>query len=181
VLITKKPINKKGVMKKPIFMNFVAVWFLAIFITSISGISVFAADSPNAKLLSIADVAKVTGIQGLKTAPNDPSKQMIGDVNFVKPDGKRLLSVVFETVDLKAYAQAKQSSSFKSAYSGPVNGIGDEAFEGPPKMVSFILSVRKGTHLMTISTDLNYETMKPLLTQEQLKKIAAIIIKNGKW
>jgi hypothetical protein len=62
-----------------------------------------------------------------------------------------------------------------------VNGIGDEAFEGPPKMVSFILSVRKGTHLMTISTDLNYETMKPLLTQEQLKKIAAIIIKNGKW
>jgi hypothetical protein len=78
VLITKKPINKKGVMKKPIFMNFVAVWFLAIFITSISGISVFAADSPNAKLLSIADVAKVTGIQGLKTAPNDPSKQMIG-------------------------------------------------------------------------------------------------------
>jgi hypothetical protein len=41
--------------------------------------------------------------------------------------------------------------------------------------------VRKGTHLVTISTELNYETMKPLLTQEQLKKIAAIIIKNGKW
>ena len=168
-------------MKKLIFMNFFLVLILIIFITSISDVSVFAADSPNAKLLSIADVAKVTGIQGLKTAPNDPSKQMIGDVNFVKPDGKRILSLVFETVDLKAYAQAKQLSSFKSAYSGPVKGIGDEAFEGPPKMSPFILSVRKGTHLVTISTELNYETMKPLLTQEQLKKIAAIIIKNGKW
>jgi hypothetical protein len=168
-------------MKKLIFMNFFLVLILIIFITSISDVSVFAADSPNAKLLSIAEVAKVTGIQGLKIVPNDPSKQMIGDVNFVKPDGKRILSLVFETVDLKAYAQAKQLSSFKSAYSGPVKGIGDEAFEGPPKMSPFILSVRKGTHLVTISTELNYETMKPLLTQEQLKKIAAIIIKNGKW
>jgi hypothetical protein len=168
-------------MKKLIFMNFFLVLILIIFITSISDVSVFAADSPNAKLLSIAEVAKVTGIQGLKIVPNDPSKQMIGDVNFVKPDGKRILSLVFETVDLKAYAQAKQLSSFKSAYSGSVKGIGDEAFEGPPKMSPFILSVRKGTHLVTISTELNYETMKPLLTQEQLKKIAAIIIKNGKW
>ena len=168
-------------MKKLIFKNFFLVLILIIFITSISDVSVFAADSPNAKLLSIAEVAKVTGIQGLKIVPNDPTKQMIGDVNFVKPDGKRILSLVFETVDLKAYAQAKQLSSFKSAYSGPVKGIGDEAFEGPPKMSPFILSVRKGTHLVTISTELNYETMKPLLTQEQLKKIAAIIIKNGKW
>ena len=165
-------------MKKHIFINFIMISFLAIFIICIS---MFAAESPNAKLLSIAEVAKITGIQGLKTAPKDPSKQMIGDLNFVKPNGKRLLSVVFEIVDLKAYAQARQSSSFKSAYNGPVKGIGDEAYEGPPKMASFILSVRKGTHLVTISTDLDYETMKPLLTQEQLKKIAAIIIKNGKW
>jgi hypothetical protein len=168
-------------MKKPIFMNFLAAGLLAFFITSISCISVFAADSPNAKLLPLADVAKVTGIQGLKIVSKDPSKRMIGDVNFVKPDGKRILSLVFETVDLKAYAQAKQSGSFKTAYSGPVKGIGDEAYDGPPKMPPFILTVRKGTHLVTISTDLNYETMEPLLTQEQLKKIAAIIIKNGKW
>jgi hypothetical protein len=165
-------------MKKSIFMNFVMV---LIFVVNISSISVFAADSPNAKLLPLADAAKVTGIQGLKIVSKDPGKQMIGDVNFVKPDGKRILSLVFETVDVKAYAQAKQSSSFKSAYSGPVKGIGDEAYDGPPKMAPFILTVRKGTHLVTISTELNYETMEPLLTQAQLKKIAAIIIKNGKW
>jgi hypothetical protein len=166
-------------MKKLVFMNFVVVLFLAIFITSIS---VFAADSPNAKLLSIAEMAKVTGIQGLKIVPKDPSKQMIGDVNFVKPDGKRILSLVFETVDLKAFAQTKQSSSFKSLYSGPVKGIGDEAFDGPPKMTPYYLSVRKGTHWITISTSLDVSKgMKPILTQEQLKKIAEIIIKNGKW
>jgi hypothetical protein len=171
----------KGFMKKSLFKNFAAAWFLVLFIANISGVTLFAADPPNAKLLSVVDMVKITGIQGLKIAPKDPSKQMIGDLNFVKPNGKRLLSVVFETVDVKAYAQTKQSPSFKNTYSGPVKGIGDEAYEGPPKMVSFILSVRKGTHLTTISTELNYETMKPLLTQEQLKKIAAIIIKNGKW
>ncbi|MGD0589590.1 MAG: hypothetical protein ABSA44_02170 [Bacteroidota bacterium] len=169
-------------MKKQIFMNFVTVLFLAIFIISISGVSVFAADSPNAKLLSIADVEKVTGIQGLKMVPKDPSKHMIGDLNFVKPDGKRLLSIVFEIVDLKAFAQTKQSSSFKSLYSGPVKGIGDEAFDGPPKMTPYYLSVRKGTHWITISTSLDVSKgMKPILTQEQLKKITEIIIKNGKW
>ncbi len=168
-------------MKKSLCQKFAVAGLLALFTASISCVSVFAADSPNAKLLSITDAVKITGVQGLKTVPKDPAKQMIGDINFVKPDGKRILSLVFETVDLKAYAQAIKSNSFKSAYSGPVKGIGDEAYEGPPKMASFILCVRKGTHLVTISTDLNYETMKPLLTMEQLKKIAAAIIKNGKW
>ncbi len=119
-------------MKKSLLKNFSTVWLLAIFIISISGVSLFAADSPNDKLLSVADVAKITGIQGLKTAPKDPSKHMIGDLNFVKPDGKRLLSVVFEIVDLKAFAQTKQSSSFKSVYNSPVKGVGDEAYDGPP-------------------------------------------------
>ena len=169
-------------MKKNLFLNFVALWFLAIFITSISGVSVFAADSLNAKLLSIADVAKITGVQDLKIVAKDPSKHMIGDLNFVKPDGKRILSVVFETVDLKAFAQTKQSSSFTNFYNSPVKGIGDEAYDGPPKMAPYYLSVRKGTHWITISTSLDVSKgMKPILTQEQLKKIAEIIMKTGKW
>jgi len=168
-------------MKKSLFMNFSAICLLSIFIISISAISVFAADTPNEKLLPVADVAKVTGIQGLKIVPKDQSKRMIGDVNFVKPDGKRILSVVFEIIDLKEFAKTKASSSFKTTFNGPVKGIGDEAYDGPPKMAPFILSVRKGRHWMTISTNLDYGTMKPLLTQEQLKKIAEIIIKNGKW
>jgi hypothetical protein len=169
-------------MKRPTFINFAVAWLLAIFITSISGVHVFAADPPNDKLLSIADVVKVTGIQGLKMVPKDLSKRMIGDLNFVKPDGKRILSVVFETVDLKEFAKTKASSSFKSAFNGPVKEIGDEAYDGPPKMDPFILSVRQGTHWITISTSIDVaQGMKPILTQEQLKKIAAIIIKNGKW
>jgi hypothetical protein len=169
-------------MKKYIFMNFFMVLFPAIFITSISGVSVFAADSLNAKLLSIAEVEKVTGIQGLKTALKDPSKHMIGDLNFVRPDGKRLLSVVFETINLKEFEKTKASSSFKTTFNGPVKGIGDEAYDGPPKMEPFILSVRKGIHWLTISTSIDVSKgMKPFLTQEQLKKIAEIIIRNGKW
>jgi hypothetical protein len=167
-------------MKKRICSILTACLSFTFCTTSIFG---FASDSPYSKLLTVADVAKVSGVQGLKIIPKDPDpmKQLTGDVNFVKPNGKKILALVFETVDLKAYAQSRQSKSFKSAFSGPVKGIGDEAYQGPPNMPSFILSVRKGTHLVTISTELDYTTMEPILTQEQLKKIAEIIMKNGKW
>ncbi len=138
----------------------------------------------NEKLLTVADVEKVSGTTGLKMLPKDPDpkKMLIGDLNFVRPDGVRILSVVFETVDLKAYAEAKKKDSWKRAFIGPVEGVGDEAHNGPPNMDPFILSVRKGTHLATISTMLDINNaLKPILSQEQLKKIAEIIIKNGKW
>lgn len=145
-------------------------------------ISILEANSPNDALLTVADVAKVTGVKGLKMYPKDPTKHMIGDINFIRPDGIKILSVTFETVDLKEFAKTKKSDSFNSAFRGPVKGIGDEAYDGPPKMDPFILSVLKGTHWMTISTSFDMKKgMKPILTQEQLKKIAEIIIKNGKW
>ncbi len=143
---------------------------------------VLAATPPEAALLTVADVAKVTGVQGLKMIPKDPAKKMIGDINFVRADGVKILSVTFETVDLKEFAKTKNSDSFKSVFIGPVKGVGDEAYDGPPKMEPFILSVRKGTHWMTISTSFDFKKdMKPILIQDQLKKIAEIIIKNGKW
>ena len=145
-------------------------------------ISVLAASSPNDALLTVGDVAKVTGVRGLKIVPKDPTKRMIGDMNFIREDGIKILSVTFEIVDLKEFAKTKKSDSFKSAFRGPVKGIGDEAYDGPPKMDPFILSVLKGTHWVTISTSFDIKKgMKPILTQDQLKKIAEIIIKNGKW
>jgi len=169
-------------MKKSLCINFVAAWFLILFITSIVCAAVAGGDSPNAKLLPLADVTKATGIQGLTMLSKDPSKHMIGDVNFVRPDGKRILSVVFETIDVKQFEKTKATSSFQSTFNGPVKGIGDEAYDGPPKMQPFILSVRKGTHWITISTSIDVANgMKPFLAQEQLKKIAEIIFKNGNW
>lgn len=166
-------------MKKSRFMNFVVGCCLAIFVASVA---VAGGDIPNAKLLPLAAVEKVTGVHGLTIVPKDASKRMIGDVNFVRPDGKRLLSVVFETIDLKEFAKTKATSSFKTTFNGPVKGIGDEAYDGPPKMPPFVLSVRKGTHWITISTSIDVANgMKPFLTQEQLKKIAEIIFKNGNW
>lgn len=166
-------------MKKGIFAILAAGFCLSLCLVKVP---VLAANSPNAAFLTVEDVAKITGFQGLTMVFKDPAKRMIGDINFIRPDGIKILSVTFETVNLKEFAKTKTTDSFKNAFRGPVKGIGDEAYDGPPKMEPFILSVLKGTHWMTISTSFDIKKgMKPILTQDQLKKIAEIIIKNGKW
>jgi hypothetical protein len=179
VPIAKKLTMKRGCMKKSRFISFVIDCCWAMFVASVA---IASGDIPNAKLLPLAAVEKVTSVHGLTIVPKDASKRMIGDVNFVRPDGKRLLSVVFETIDLKAFEKTKATSSFKTAYNGPIKGVGDEAYDGPPNMPPFVLSVRKGTHWITISTSIDVANgMKPFLSQEQLKKIAEIIFRNGNW
>ncbi len=180
-IYSNKKLTSEVIMKKRTYVILVVGLSLALFIMTTSSLM---AKSPDASLLTVSDVAKVTGVQGLKMVPKDPDpkKHMIGDINFIRPDGTRILSVTFETVDLKEFAKTKKTDSWKSAFRGPVKGVGDEAYDGPPNMEPFILSVRKGTHWMTISTMFDIKKgMKPILTQEQLKKIAEIIINNGKW
>ena len=115
-------------MKKGTCVNLAARLFLAICMMTPY---VLVATPPEASLLTVADVAKVTGVQGLKMIPKDPAKKMIGDINFVRSDGVKILSVTFETVDLKEFAKTKNSDSFKNVFNGPVKGVGDEAYDGP--------------------------------------------------
>ena len=166
-------------MKKGLFAILTAGFYLSLCLVKVP---VLASNAPNGALLTVEDVAKITGVRGLTMVPKDPAKRMNGDMNFVRPDGVKILSVTIETINLKEFAKIKTTDSFKNTFRGPVKGIGDEAYDGPPKMEPFILSVLKGTHWMTISTsfDMN-KGMKLYLTQDQLKKIAEIIIKNGKW
>ena len=46
-----------------------------------------------AQYLTVQDVEKITGLQGVKLVPRDPSKGAGGDLNFANKDGKLILMV----------------------------------------------------------------------------------------
>jgi len=54
-----------------------------------------AAQGPYDKLLTIADVEKVTGLSGVKTVPNGSQTGAGGMLNFVNASGKLVLAVNF--------------------------------------------------------------------------------------
>lgn len=127
-----------------------------------------------AKLLTPADVSKVSGLSGVKSIPRDPSKGAGGDLNFALPDGKQILLVTF--MDTKAYAQSK---AMQGVYGGEVQGVGDEAFVGKVLGMESILYFRKGTHCVALSSFIDTAhgwPGKPYLNQQQLRQLAALIL-----
>ena len=161
-------------------------WLMMSLALLIPGICLFqqarAAATQNDKLLTPADVAKISGIAGIKTVPKNPAKSAGGDLNFAKPNNELVLMAIFQTVDPKDLAKNCQTKSFRDVYVGPVTpGVGDAAYESPAQGERTVLTFLKGNHWVTLGTYFNPMTMKPLLSQKQLRELAAIIIANGKW
>ena len=128
------------------------------------------ARSPYQKLLTVTDVEGVTGVKGLKLVPRNLAKRVAGDLNFAKADGSLLLTVQFGPRNL--YDQWKAQNGFVDS---AVNGIGDEAFNGPSGMAPYVLFLRKGDHSLSLVSYLN-DDMKPLVSQDQLRSLAKIIL-----
>jgi hypothetical protein len=131
--------------------------------------------TPVGKLLTIADVEKVSGIKGLKLVPHDPSRGAGGELNFAEANGT--LIVLLTTMPASAYPDAK---SYADAFRADLPGIGDEAFEGPSTRIKsepYTLTFRKGDRAFAMASffDLKHGA-KPFLTIAQLKKLAAIIV-----
>jgi hypothetical protein len=123
------------------------------------------------KLLTVADVESATGIKGLKLVPRDPRNGAGGNLNFAQADGSLLLMVTFGDAGL-FNAWKAQEGIVNSA----VNGVGDEAFNGPKVAAPYVLFFRKGNHAASLSSFLNVDTMKPFLSQDQLRAMAKIIV-----
>jgi hypothetical protein len=126
--------------------------------------------SPYRKLLTVTDVEGVTGVKGLKLVPRNLTKRVAGDLNFAKADGSLLLTVQFGPRNL--YDQWKAQNGFINS---AVNGIGDEAFNGPSGMAPYVLFLRKGDHSLSLASYLK-DDMKPLVSQDQLRSLAKIIL-----
>lgn len=123
------------------------------------------------KLLTVADVESASGLKGLKLVPRGSTSGAGGDLNFAKADGSLLLMVQFGNADL--FKQWKAQPGF---YSNSVNGVGDEAFNGPKGMAPYVLFLRKGSHSIGLSSFLDTDTMKPMLSQDQLRALAKVIL-----
>jgi hypothetical protein len=128
------------------------------------------APSAYEKLLTVADVASVTNIKGLKRVPAGSVEGAAGDLNVIQSDGSPLLMVSFG--DASLFKAWKVQDDFNSA----VEDIGDEAFNAPKVKAPYVLCVRKGNRALALSSFLSLDTAKPLLSQDQLRSLAKIIL-----
>jgi hypothetical protein len=124
-------------------------------------------------LLTVKDVEKATGIQGIKLISRNAAMGAGGDLNFTKEDHTMFLTVAIQ--DSSMYEKWKSEEGF---FHASVSGIGDEAFEGPSEGEHrYILIFRKGKKAVSISSFFDMTGGgKPFLSQEQLRALAKIMI-----
>jgi hypothetical protein len=144
---------------------FMALIMLSFVFTSI----VHSAD----KVVTVADMEKVSGLTGIKVIPKDPYIGAGGDINFAKKDGKIVLIVMNRD---KAYLTDMKAQ--KGSFDKQLNGIGDEAYDGPGfGKIRYILAFRKGNRVVVLSSFMDMDAGgKPFFTPEKLKKLADIAL-----
>jgi len=120
-----------------------------------------------AQYLTVQDVEKITGLQGVKLVPRDPSKGAGGDLNFANKDGKLVLMVQRMLSSDALYSQTK---NMKGAFKEDIQGVGDAAFIGPPGNYPYFVSFKKGKGSGSAATFLGFTGT--LLTIDQVKKVA---------
>ncbi len=120
-------------------------------------------------MLTVADVAQVTGLEGITAVALDTAMHIKGDLNYAKDDGTIILSVNF--IDVAEFNQYKGQMEY---IQGPVSGIGDEAMSAPKGDMQNILFVRKGDRAMVFTSmiDASGDWVTPFLTVEQLGELA---------
>lgn len=133
------------------------------------------------KMLTPEDVAGVCGLTGVRCVPKDPSKGAGGDLNFTTADGEPLLLVNFG--NKRKFDELKAS---QYSHGVDIDGLGDAAFSCPspslrpdPYGLCFLskdLAVTINSHLGKPSAD--GEAPKALLSQDQLKQLAQIIMQR---
>ena len=121
------------------------------------------------KYLSVSDVEKASGYNGIKQIADDKDQVLHGDLNFADEDGKKILAVFFQPSD--RYESRKK---LPKNYKAQVEGVGEEAFQGPDlgTFPPTTLVFRKGDYCVSLITD---RSNKHMLALDQLVAIAKII------
>ena len=128
------------------------------------------AQDPNEKLLTAADVERVTGMKGIKLVPRGSVAGASGDLNFTDSSGELILMVQF--------AEARNYAGFKAKYAkGAAVGIGDEAAMGAmiPGMSDNLLAFKKGTRCVILTAFADFVKQKVYLTADQLTALGKLI------
>jgi hypothetical protein len=165
-------------------MRFHRGWF-----TVVSGLTLIAlltarpvAQGAPGTLLAASDIERLAALHGVQAVARASHPAAIGDLNFSLDDGSMLLVVNF--FDATAFSKKPIVSKVGNdtittdLFHADVPSVGDDAFDGPPDGVQFLLYVRKGTKafsMVTFSQGLGAQR-HVLLTQPQLREIAKTIV-----
>ena len=158
-------------------------WLVALIM--VSGLALLTA-RPQAQgalgtLLTPAEIEQVAGLHGVQVIRRGAGPAANGDLNFALGDGTMLLVVI--AFDAASFTRKPIVSKVGSdtittnLFHADVPGVGDDAFDGPPDGVQYLLYVRKGAKafsLTTFSQGLGSQR-HVLLTQPQLRELAKII------
>jgi hypothetical protein len=147
---------------------------VAIVLLAVLAIGSSAAVAPPAvpvdKLLTAADVEKITGQTGVKAVPRNAAIGAGGDLNFGTATGAILVMV--QVVDVKYYPQFK-SAYFRTALAG----VGEEAFTGITVggTVENFACFKKGAQSVAVTGFVDLKSGKTALTRDQVVAMATII------
>ena len=127
--------------------------------------------APGGQYLTVQDVEKITGLQGVKIVPPDASKGAGGDLNFANKDGKLILMV---NRDLHSDMFYTQTKNMQGTVKAEITGVGDAAFIGPAGNLQYFISFKKGKGSGSVATFLTFTGT--LLPMDQVKKVAQLIV-----
>ena len=147
------------------------LFVFAMFVLNASSAFSQTKPAPGAQYLTVQDVEKITGLQGVKLVPPDPSKGAGGDLNFANKDGKLILMV---NRNLRSDMLYTQTKNMKGAFKEDIQGVGDAAFTGPPGNYPYFVAFKKGKGSGTVSTFLTFTGT--VLPMDQIKKVAQQIV-----
>jgi len=123
--------------------------------------------------LTVEDVEQATGLQNMRQISSHPSKFLGGDLNFVNPEGSKVLCVVF--------SKASQFQTYRSMMpmdlTTAVMGVGEEAFAGlstADRSTQFLV-FRMGDHMVYLIAATAAGEQRSGITLEQLVAIGKIM------
>lgn len=132
-------------------------------------------ESPYEKFISAADIAKITGITGLKIIPRNPSKGAGGDLNYANTQGEMV--IMFQFLSSSFFEEFKKVPQM---YGTPLKleGTDMDILIGPPKPPQYALIFKKGLYTVSISSFFNFGGAKPgtlYVEMPKIKELAKLI------
>ena len=129
--------------------------------------------SDKSDYLTVSDIEKVSGVQGIQLVDYNPSIGAGGDINFALPDGTMFLLAQIQPESL--FEQWREQDSF---FHEPIPNLGDEAYSGPGLFdYQYIVYCLKKPYSIAVSSFFNDSgDGKPYFTQEKLIELVEIIL-----
>ena len=123
--------------------------------------------------LTVADVEKVSGVQGIQVVSYNPCIGAGGDINFALSDGTMFLLAQNQPDSL--FEEWRKGENF---FNEPIANLGDEAYSAPGSFdYQYIVCCLKKPYAVGVSSFFNEsEGGKPYFTQEQLIELTRIIL-----